>query len=205
MLKKIILLFSLLTKSVLFSQGSNVQFVGEKLEIISIIDSISFKDPLKSSLYYLDSVKRIPYSGLAVAKYGENEIDSFNIENGYKNGLAETYVRRQDTFIICRKELLNQNKLIYLSRKKYPDLKKSSGFIKFFSDDRFFFYDICYKQNGLIILRETTNDYYGKVTKIKKKFKTYSDLETYLKDIPYYLLCKEMNFFDKEIKGTKWH
>lgn len=84
--------------------------------IINIIDSLSFKGENTRSQFYVDSITKKPYSGLALINYNGNYLDSLSIKYGYESGVSKTYYIKGNVQL-DQISYADNVKKIYVSRK----------------------------------------------------------------------------------------
>ncbi len=171
---------------------------GEKGESIINIDSLAFKDQLRSSLFYIDSLSKLPYNGKAVVLYGKNGIDSLIINNGYTNSLCRNYHVINGILKLYRVEYIDRENKIVITKSIYTEPKKGRAFITFYDSSLKNWYEIQYKSkviNLKFIISEN-----GKVKqKVKLKFHSYSELSVYLQGIKVYKICESLDVFNEKI------
>lgn len=168
---------------------------------LKTVDSLSFRDNLKKSPYYIESSNEQRYTGKAIVYYGIKAIDSISIENGYQNGWQKTYFRDGDSLKLGEVKYLNQNQLMSVSYPINPKLRSNIAFCNYLSEKGHYFIEVIYKRSGKIVVKELVK---GKKSKPKKKYRFSNILELELffrKHYQIYPYCKQAGFFGQpEIK-----
>lgn len=162
------------------------------------IDSLGYKDNLKVSPFYIDSIDLKPYSGKAVTFYGEVALDSFDIINGYLNGWKKSYTKTGSKFVLNHMEYNNQEKFIHITCPHYLDERNRRSYIRFFVKSKYYYYSITYKSNKKIIVNQMIRNYERIIIKNKIKIKSIEDLNLFFKTEEYKLVypyCKRAGIF----------
>jgi hypothetical protein len=191
----VFLLFSCFTNA---QKKVHIPIIGERGETLITVDSLAFKDSLVSSLFYIDSIKMLPYTGKAVALYGIYSIDSLNIKNGYLDDLCKGYRIVGSKLILNRLEYYDRINKIIVSRTIYEKPKNGSSSIRFYDSGMNYYYGIQYKPKVIIVKLIISEN--GQIKEKKKlKFNTYVELSEYLKDLKVYKMCEYLNLFKETI------
>ncbi len=192
---KIILIILFQTGLHVFSQKSTFyQMYGETGNVLFKIDSLSLKKDHYFSVFCIDSISQVPYSGKAVKLYGINVIDSMNFKDGYLDGWLKSYSKNNNKWTLKKLEFYNQYDNIFISNFLTEDLRPHLAIIKFETKNLSYYSEINYKKKR-IILRQTILSYNKKEVR-KLSFKTTSELENYLKGFePSYEYCKLAGLF----------
>jgi hypothetical protein len=131
---KIALVFLLFT-GITYAQKHYTPIRGEKGEILITVDSLSFRDNLMSSEFFIDSLSKVPYTGKATRLYSIHGLDSLDINNGYLNGLSISYSVIDSELIISGIKYIDREKHIIISRWIYTKSKKGIASILFYKSD----------------------------------------------------------------------
>lgn len=115
--KRLPIVFFLLSLSnFTFSQRKFfIKITGENNSIVNTVDSLSFKGGNRGSQFYVDSLTKKPYSGLAIIDYNGNYLDSLSIKNGYESGISKKYYTKGKVQLDYIRYADN-DKNIYISR-----------------------------------------------------------------------------------------
>lgn len=196
MMNNIVLLFLIFSFTAVKAQDEKVIRIKsiDRIEL-KVIDSLSFRDNLKKSLYYVESISGKEYSGKAIVYYGVKAIDSINIENGYKNGWQKTYFKKGDSLKLGQIRYLNQNLLMSISHPVNSTLRNRIAFCNYLSEKGHYFFEVIYKPSGKIVIKERLITKDNKINK-KHRFSNIQDLELFFRSHYHiYSYCKQAGFF----------
>ena len=87
----ILLFFLFLTNFTFCQRKFYIKITGKNNSTLNTVDSLSFKGENTRSQFYVDSLTKKPYSGLAIINYNDNYLDSLSIKNGYESGISKQY------------------------------------------------------------------------------------------------------------------
>lgn len=164
--------------------------------VLNTIDSLSFKDNLQSSLYYVDSITQQAYTGKAVVYYGDKRYDSLTIFDGVQHGWQKLYSLMDGKEVeLIHVYFYNQNKLLYVSYPVSLKFKNKSAFGSYHAEKGRYFIEVIYKSSGKIIVKQSIQTSADK-SKQKYKFSNLSELENFFRThYQIYPYCKLAGFF----------
>lgn len=198
-MRSVFLLIALFSFVTIRAQESN-RIIIKSLDgrVLNTVDSLSFKDNLQSSLYYVDSITQQAYTGKALVYYGDKGYDSLTISDGVGNGWQKLYRLIDDKEVgLNHLYFYSQNKLLYISYPVGLKFKKKSAFGSYHAEKGRYFIEVIYKSSGKIIVKQSIQTSTDKL-KQKYKFSTLVELEKFFRThYQIYPYCKQAGFFGK--------
>lgn len=197
MTNRIIFFFLIFSFTKVKAQEENVKRIksinGAEL---TIVDSLSFRDNLQSSQYYIDNITQEAYTGKAVVYYGDKAYDSLTLSDGVKDGWQKLYsLMGGKEYELIHLYFYDQKKLFYVSYPVSLKFKTKSGFVRYHAENGCYFLEIIYMSSGKIIVKQS---FQISVDKFKQKFKFSNliELEKFFRThYPIYHYCKQAGFF----------
>lgn len=196
MINRIILFFLIFSFTKVKAQEENVIRIKSINGVeLTIVDSLSYRDNLKRSRYYIESSSNQKYTGKAIVYYGTKAIDSIVIENGYENGWQKTYFIKDGNLELGKVRYLNQNQLMSVSQIIRSNLRNHVAFCYYLTEKGHCLIQVIYRNSGKIVLKELVKGENGKSRK-KYRFSNLLDLELFFRKYhEIYPYCKKAGFF----------
>lgn len=199
-MRNVFLLIALFSFVTIRAQESN-RIIIKSLDgrILNTVDSLSFKDNLQSSLYYVDSITRQAYTGKAVVYYGDKGYDSLTLSDGVRDGWQKLYRlgKNNKEYKLIDLEFCNQKQWLNVSYSVKSELRNKSAFGSYHAEKGRYFIEVIYKSSGKIIVKQSIQTSTDKL-KQKYKFSTLVELEKFFRThYQIYPYCKQAGFFGK--------